>query len=110
MVVYPDGKLDTFQSIQYVGLNKSLTDFNQVVTYPNPSNGRITVQLNSSIASPVNLMVYDLSGKLCAQQIMQAQSGSNLMDWNLSDLSEGAYLLRIQSAESVTTQKLIIAK
>lgn len=71
----------------------------QVSIYPNPSNGLYNVSLNE----PAAYTIYDLSGKLVKKGVFAATG--NVV--NLSEVSNGLYLINIETATGTTTQKLI---
>jgi len=76
---------------------KSDAERNGISIYPNPSNGTYTLEL----ADERRVVINELSGKRVFEQKMPA--GKQLLD--LSHLSKGLYLLRINGAK---TEKLII--
>lgn len=73
---------------------------NEVIIYPNPSNGQLSIELNEYSTLP--LQIFDLSGKIV--QEFQLSSRRNNLD--LTDLAEGIYFVRYGEF----TQKLIITR
>jgi hypothetical protein len=68
--------------------------------YPNPARGNeVTIASNQDIVAEV----YDILGKKISVQNIT----SNQKTLNISALSKGVYLVRINSAEGTTTKKLI---
>lgn len=72
---------------------------------PNPASGFIYVN-PGNINSPANLQVIDLNGKLVKQQLLTQSGGNQLV--SLSGLAKGLYTVKLVSAETVTTQKLVV--
>lgn len=62
---------------------------NHVSVYPNPTTGNLTVQ--TDLALPVNIQVFDISGKVVLTQRMNAQT----YQMDLSGLAKGAYNVRL---------------
>ena len=69
-----------------------------IKVYPNPSNGKLTVELNSD--NNFNYKIIDLSGKVI-------QRGKTFKQLNLY-LQKGVYILFVEYDETKDTQKLII--
>ena len=76
---------------------------NEVLLYPNPSNGKFHIELNSG-AGDFELEVFDLLGKRIVPK-KQYQSGSPI---ELKLLKRGIYLLKIQSSRGTINKKIVI--
>jgi len=84
-----------------LGVNKAqLLNFSM---YPNPSSGRVNLQLPSGNYR-AQVKVYDYLGKTLIQNSINSQN-TNL---NISNLSAGIYFVRIQSDSKVGTKKLVV--
>ncbi len=73
-----------------------------VVVLPNPSSGKVKVEVNS-ISSRIEISLVDQLGKL----ILQTESTDNSMELDLSNLINGIYYLKVFSDNSFKTIKLI---
>jgi hypothetical protein len=73
--------------------------------YPNPANDVITLQSSSSM-NGVFVEVTSVDGKVVRR--VEFNSLANAVDLNVSDLSNGIYLLNIHSNNSVTTKKITV--
>jgi hypothetical protein len=71
-----------------------------VTIYPNPARNTITVLSNDLIR---NVSLYDLQGRLLSSQ--KVESEEFVMD--ISNRSTGIYLLKIETAAGVKTERLI---
>lgn len=69
--------------------------------YPNPSNGIMKVDLNTS----ADLILTDLSGRIVGSY--QGQVGSNYIDWNVST---GTYILRANFATGTRETRRIVVR
>lgn len=78
--------------------------------FPNPSNGRLTVELNSLNATEVQVTILDFVGKMVYDKYFTFQQGMDSKEINLVELNEGLYFIRFKTGESVYTEKLIISK
>jgi hypothetical protein len=77
--------------------------------FPNPSNGRVFIQNNTSSIERVNLSVFDMLGN----EVIKFPSktlfiGNNNL--NISSLSNGVYFVRIQNDKISSVQRIIISK
>jgi hypothetical protein len=70
--------------------------------YPNPSNGNI--RINSNLALPYNIEVFDLSGRK-VQEMKVFQSNTEI---NLENLSKGAYQIRVSNNYNSVRETVII--
>jgi hypothetical protein len=73
---------------------------------PNPGNGVFTLQTDivNKTLDPVRVLVFDISGRLVT--VKEIPTGDNSFD--LSTISKGAYMLKIQCNEKIYSQKLLI--
>lgn len=67
---------------------------------PNPNRGDFTVQFNNPVETPVDLLLYDLSGRTVWQQRNVPNTNSRL-SVNIPDLKFGNYLLEVSNAKGV---------
>jgi PKD repeat protein len=71
--------------------------------YPNPTNGNVTVELPHMV-SGATAIVTDLTGKTIATK--QFESTTTTVD--LSNVSEGIYIIRVQNGNTLHTNKIIV--
>ncbi|HLP20282.1 MAG TPA: DUF4397 domain-containing protein [Chitinophagales bacterium] len=79
--------------------------------YPNPSQGILNVTIGSDMAQVVGLRVTDISGRevKAMNSEVSARAGQTVT-MDLSDVSNGLYLLHATSAGKTTTQKFNLVK
>lgn len=92
----------TRTSVQSIG-NSQLT----LSCYPNPSSN----ELNISFTLPENenawVMLYDLTGRIIRKENI---SNTSSLNWNISDIPNGSYILGLQSANNRLIQNIIVAR
>ena len=76
--------------------------------YPNPSDGKIYLELSHSDNKKISLEVIDVSGKTVMNEHLLNNSERIFID--LSNLSEGFYIVRLMESNKIRTAKLIIEK
>jgi hypothetical protein len=74
--------------------------------YPNPSNGIITVRINTVRSSTALIKVQDIFGKV----VFESSARNGIMNLNLSDYSSGIYLVSLEDDGTQSTKSLIIQK
>ncbi len=74
---------------------------------PNPFNENLTIQFNLEESKDLLLEIYNTLGQVQFSQVMDAQVGLNTQQINTQDLSKGAYLITLKSAEGIVTRKVV---
>jgi hypothetical protein len=88
-----------FQSINVAEIDPEFS----ISIYPNPTNGIIIIEAGTS--DPVNIFIYDISGRLLLS--FMNQGGTQKMI-DLQNLNSGSYILKIENAKQESIQKNII--
>ena len=79
---------------------------------PNPFNPTTSLELAVPVSGHVSVQVYNLMGQVVAtltDGFMEANTNKTLT-WDASNVSSGMYLVKAQTANAVTTQKLMLLK
>ena len=83
------------------GLNNTVTSTIGTVVYPNPNTGLFTIELNNGSVKTIEVM--DLTGRI----VLTNTSSNDKMDFNISNLSNGIYYVKVQSNNSVEVIKIV---
>jgi flagellar hook assembly protein FlgD len=79
--------------------------------YPNPFNPSTSISLDISDAGNVNVAVYNLMGQVVSTLTDgYMNAGIYTLTWDASDQVSGMYLVRAETAEQMSTQKLLLIK
>ena len=80
--------------------------------YPNPSNGveNIFMEVNTSEALEAEIKLYNTQGKLVQVLNHQFNSGANSVKIKTESLSQGAYIIGIQTENGTTHQRIFITR
>jgi len=79
--------------------------------YPNPASDYISVAFNLENTTPVQVNIYDLSGKLVQQSSETGLNrGNQTIHLNTQTLTRGTYLVKMVAGNEISTAKLIIVK
>ena len=90
------------------GRNDVQPQLTQVVVYPNPTSGALSVQLHAKSTSNATLTLHDLSGRVVYTQPLSVKQGHNTLDLQLGDLANGLYHLSLRSADGVQLQRKVL--
>jgi hypothetical protein len=100
-VTFIDGYEPTSTQVDKINSN-----YEYVSVYPNPSDGIISVELQHQFTSPVILNIINLTGRVLLTSTISSMERTSQLD--LSGYYPGIYLLEVQSAGFLTTQKIIL--
>lgn len=76
------------------------TNYNlELITYPNPSNDKINIQFSNPYLIKFDIRLYDLQGKL----VYSEKYNTNNIQIDVSNLSKGVYVLKVNSLEIPAT-------
>jgi hypothetical protein len=79
--------------------------------YPNPFNPVTTIQYGLPVDAAVNIIVYDLQGRIAAELVSGMQTaGYYTLKWDASDHASGMYFVKMMTSEFTKTQKLMLVK
>ncbi len=78
------------------------TLYNQVLIYPNPSDGIFTIEMNDDRLKQV--VIYDISGK----PVFKKSFHQNTEIVNLVGYSKGIYLMKVTTDNDIRFQKIVI--
>ena len=77
-----------------------------VKVYPNPTNSFVNVITTSDFGSHVQIQLTTISGQII--KTVNAQSGLNQI--NVSNFSDGVYLVKVTNGQKVVTEKISVQK
>ncbi|MDQ3189961.1 MAG: GEVED domain-containing protein [Bacteroidota bacterium] len=84
-----------FSYSSIVAVDRKLQNINKVNLYPNPSDGRVTLNVISSEKGIAQIKVVNSIGQVLFNSTITIDSGQNLNDFDLSDLPPGFYILEL---------------
>lgn len=106
-----DWNIERIEFIPSTGCASSIHDDNMetnfVNLYPNPTNlGFVYLDLSRWNAMKVNVTLFDITGKACLHKTYNSVSGE--MPVNLDGLTEGVYLMKLESMDRIVVKRLIV--
>jgi len=87
----------------------AVQDLDYLLAFPNPAHGEIHLRFILNQKVPVNIEVFDVSGRLISQPfndwMMPAEHDVSI---NLSGLEKGLYLVRFRAGNTVLTREIVV--
>ncbi len=77
---------------------------------PNPSAGQVVIRAELIIEGNMDIQVFDGAGRLVHRESVGRVSGSVLQSFDLSNLSEGIYLMKVNIDSVSKAQRMVILK
>ena len=82
--------------------------FSDLKLYPNPFTSSVELVLKSKSNSPATISIVDMTGRKVFENDYQLESGNNNIQINeLETLPSGIYFMRMESAASAVTMKMV---
>jgi hypothetical protein len=78
-----------------------------VEIYPNPIQNPLTVYLHDFNQGSADLALFNMLGQLIYKQNISLFNGAEILQLNFSNLSHGAYILKITAGDFKYTKKLL---
>ncbi len=80
-------------------------------TYPNPFNITTNIVINLTQSEPVELKIYDVTGRLIySNKYFNMSPGKHVIKFNADNLSSGMYIVRVDVPGNFTTGKIMLLK
>ncbi len=76
----------------------------EVSIYPNPSNSFVNIAIDNNKQAKIN--IHDLNGKL----VKNFNSKNSIIQFDVSDMNEGMYIVTVISGNKNVTKKLVVTK
>ncbi len=98
---------DSVEVIDNTAIEDDLAGINEIKTFPNPSTGRFTVDIELAEMDDIRLEVMDIAGRtIYMDAANRVQMYNEQID--LSNQSQGVYILRVHTTKGSTYRRLVI--
>jgi hypothetical protein len=89
--------------------NISALDPNDILIAPNPTNGITELRFANPERDKFHLELYDITGRMVAEQHLQIEEGLQKLPINLSELNDGVYIakIRLENSGIGLTKKIV---
>jgi hypothetical protein len=101
------GPWSDFDFFDWNVATKSLNENREnLMLYPNPSNGELNVSLNLERGGQYTIAFIDLQGRMVKEELLNLEMNQNLR-FDISNLESGVYLFQISDGSTLLTEKLV---
>jgi hypothetical protein len=76
--------------------------------HPNPAREKVFLSFRIKDSQEVNVSIYSLYGEIVKQAKYNCESGRIQIEMDVSYLSKGTYLIRVEYAGRISTKRVII--
>jgi hypothetical protein len=78
---------------------------NSILVYPNPAHNNLTIENKLETSKETDIHIFNILGK----QVYESKFlYKNPIEFNISNLAKGIYMINIQTDKGARTQKLIV--
>ena len=99
-----DGKAD-LSKIVTIRSNQHLQD---ALVFPNPTAGKLTVQLDEALTQNSQLIISDITGRLVSQRSIA--SGQKIIDIDPGKLAPGRYFIKISNSTMLINKSFVLVR
>lgn len=79
-----------------------------VNVFPNPSNGKFNIEIETNKPEQIELCIFNLQGQLVSCRNENVSFSNNIITYDYSKLPKGIYFLRLKTETSLITEKIVI--
>lgn len=91
-----------------LGIEDSYKKYLPIQPFPNPTNGILYLSFPQPINTPLTAQLYDFQGQIVLKKTIQPTA--ERIEWDLRTLSNGMYILLVQSNQGMFREKILLAK
>jgi hypothetical protein len=77
---------------------------------PNPASNYTKLSFNAPVTTPVVIELVSQDGKVIQQKKVNAQKGTNAIDFNINKDLRGLYYFTLKSAEGITSKGVVLGQ
>lgn len=89
------------------GIEESMAE--SITIYPNPVSDNLVVEMNSGVAEPVEMIVFDQNGRRI-QSFQRHFDGTSPVTIGLSEIPAGFYLLSVRTPSGTSVMKFAVVR
>jgi hypothetical protein len=78
-----------------VSIQESPVVSNEIMIYPNPTNGNFTLSYQSNETSETTIHLYNLVGQVVLAKSVSQVNGLNTVNFDISSFSQGIYMIEL---------------
>lgn len=110
--IWGHGKINAYGAVKMLLQQMGVYNYSgsklDCVLFPNPSNGKFTIDYTAPVSETVNVEVLDITGRNVLAETWKVNAGANLKDIDLSAMPKGNYLVRLAAKDGAVTIKAAV--
>ena len=93
-----------------VTLEEATSEVNELMLFPNPTNGEVNVIFNSSVTEEASVRIFDMVGKTVLTQNVALNQDNNKFSFDLSNMTKGIYFVELNTSAGRIVKKIVLEK
>jgi hypothetical protein len=85
-----------------------LDEVGNMSAFPNPTNGKTTIRIESTVSDKFEFSVTDLLGRTIQTRPLSIQAGLNTFDLDVTSFPNGVYIYNLTKGSRTVSNKLIV--
>ncbi|WP_170110183.1 T9SS type A sorting domain-containing protein [Flavilitoribacter nigricans] len=100
------------QGSMVIGADPMATEMlnNNLTVYPNPANDQLNLRFKLDSDQEISIQIADSNGRIFRTNRIEAQQGWNIREIDLSDLTNGMYVIILKDENGVLTKRFVKAR
>ena len=91
-----------------VSATNDLTEVRNFTAFPNPTNGKTIITIESSVSDKFEFSLTNIMGQRVETRPLSIQAGTSAFEFNTSHLPNGIYMYALSKGSRVVSNKLIV--
>ena len=91
-----------------VSATNDLTEVSNFTAFPNPTNGKTVITIESSMSDKFEFSLTNIMGQRLETRPLSIQAGTSAFEFNTSHLPNGIYIYALSKGSRVVSNKLIV--
>jgi minor extracellular serine protease Vpr len=108
------GKINAYAAVKLATQETGLYSFSGIkldcALFPNPNNGRFTLDYTTAQREELLVEIYDLKGMLVYRTNWGVENGNNTKDIDLSSREKGLYFIKVSSGEGTVVMRTVVSE
>ena len=92
------------------GINEATFDASNINIYPNPNHGKLFVDITGEENADVSIYIMDLLGQVHVEENVMFGQGNTSRTFDVSNLANGLYIVRLTKGAQSYSYKITIHK
>jgi hypothetical protein len=92
------------------GIDKPSLSKDNVSLFPNPSTGKLFIEMNLAKSDDIQVTILDFVGKIILRESFTCQQGIDTKEIRLDECHDGLYFIRLTSGDKSYTEKIVLSR